>query len=242
MNNKNQRIAYAIGRMSIMVAGISNQLDEIRKIILEPESVTAKTVAQTEWNPVQSKPQTAGIPKRAEFVSDNRKTVDWKDQMTEEINDNNRKVVQKLTKPENVITVPKPVCEKVWQPNARTIYATIHGETDYLKIIHKNYRTTYYKITSGPDKGAVLSVDNKSKTVIEDGRYDGRYKSNNATRLAVVSVDQDGKDYVNRVIREKRGILGGKLVRMYRPNPPNWNAINKVRKPITHCAIYEQRG
>ena len=268
--NKNQRIAVMLQHISHNFAGISNQMAEIRKIILEPESVTPRTPAQPEWNPAQSKPQTAGIPKRAEFVSDNRKTVDWKNQIaatyaqhephtiipptTSKASGNavmeyyEKKVEQKLTKPEtqaitydNTITVPEPTGRKDW-PNSRTVYTIIHGETGYLKVIHRNYRTTYYKITSGPDKGAVLSVNNKSKKVVEDGRYDGKYKSNNANRLAVVSVDQDGKDYVNRVIRQKKGILGGKLVRMYRPNPPNWNSVSQIRKPITHCAIYERKG
>ena len=97
-----------------------------------------------------------------------------------------------------------------------------------VKQIGRNSQTTIFKIL-GEYAGAIIKVSNKSLRVVEDGRYCAR---KNDHRLALVSKDADGRNYVNNVIRADLKLKGSstKIVRYYLPN---------LQPPYTHCAIYK---
>lgn len=82
----------------------------------------------------------------------------------------------------------------------RKKYCTIYGPTDNLKVIHTDNQFTYYKIVTGPDKGAVIQVHTKTSKVVKDGRYNVNTPLYKQLELAIVSNDQDGTNYVNTVV------------------------------------------
>lgn len=105
--------------------------------------------------------------------------------------------------------------------------------TDYCICIFTNQRSHYWKVTQGKDKGAVLKTSSNSLKVTFDGRFRGtQLKKHYSSHLAIVSCDKDGKDYVNRVIRQwyKSQNQDVTIRRMYRPK-------GHAGK-FTHCDIY----
>jgi hypothetical protein len=108
--------------------------------------------------------------------------------------------------------------------------------TNEINFICETFPGNLYKVVTGPDKGVIIRSNGYGKVAF-DGRYTGFYKSssssnNKSTRVAVVSCDQDGRDYANRVIRPE--LMDGEEI-FYKHRRPK---ECRYAQRFTHCDIY----
>ncbi len=248
MNTKNQRIAEKLQWMAASFRNIAVSMEDTIKILLEKDTVVAATVpiskeaqlitkaAETAatclsdnagrgtWGAALAASNRGDYKEVARIAAESAKSFkenikapvrDWKDAMTEEINANNSKVVAEICKK---TAVGDTAC-----------YDYICGQITNLTLIRRSPgRARYYKIRNGVSKGCVIQVNDKTSKVIKDGRYNG-ISLKAYSYVATVTCDQDGKDYVNRVIRPLL-TKNQKIVRMYRPKGHAGH--------FTHCDIY----
>ncbi len=166
----------------------------------------------------------------AAIVATNRDN--WKEEMTAGVNQNAANMVAERM---------DELTEGSFTP-ANTSEMVTLMRSKVLIVIHSNSTTSYFKRIKGRHCGSLLSQDHKTG-VITDHRY---YATTPFSKqLCLVSKDQDGIDYINRVVRPsltERNPYGygcPKLVRYYRPGNRIVDGGRKHLYPTkTFCAVY----
>ena len=265
--NKNKRIADLLEVMAYHHNGLARLSTELSEIVLEKESVTSPLkVDFSEPSPAFKASKAdhndftaAEAVKQFERVKNVLTTgkVDrdsWKDDMTKEINDNNRKLAEGVKAAAALKNEPKfnTLFPGLNQPQATSCVKTVldpklkeqikplsigtivYEGNSSLAVIHQDNRRIFYKIIVGADRGAVITVNKKTRLVTNDGRFSGTIR--HGATLATVTKDKDGRDYVNRIIRTRIG-KREKIVRFYRPGRPYTWMRKTSPKPFTHCVI-----
>ena len=237
--NKNQRIAYMLDFISKEFHSIGNQMEEIRKILLEKDTVIATTT------PISPEAQliTKAAKRASTCRSDNagrgtwgaakaasNRGEDWKENMTAEMNENNLKNIERIAE-QSAKSFKKAIKDEDAVVGDRNWYDHIYAQTTDLTLIHRSRnRSRYYKIRFGVSRGCVIQVNDKTSEKVKDGRYNGiSIRTSSFTYVATVTCDADGKDYVNRVLRPLL-TKNQKIVRMYRPKGHAGH--------FTHCDVY----
>jgi hypothetical protein len=252
MNTKNQRIAFMLDFMAKEFVGIGNQMDEIRKILLEKESVVAATKWVQDELPFRSEPHTIVTTPTIAKSTDNkikldyeesaadRRAVNVKDRLVE-LNNLAKGIEEKKTP---TVTQPDKKKDPIHLPSYYYgVSLSFFSPYTNLLLIRENCNSLYYKIFTGVDKGAVLRFNKKTRRCTLDGAFDmNRFKfklmrfnriKHSFMHIGCVSCDQDGRDYVNNVIRKALNKVPGqrvKIVRMYRPRGHTGH--------YSHCDLY----
>lgn len=234
---KNQRIASCIQTLI-------DTLGTMRGILLEKEETspiqpTKMVKAGMEWSNKKGKwvPRMESVP----FVQPPSPVIkpsdNWKEQMTEEINENNRKLVESVTKSPVVLSNNNnPIEGKHNNINCKGQYFSgivLNGKVTY-SLIHSNSQVNYYQCLQGRDAGTVLRVNKKTNKVVDDGRWNGKTSG----RLALVTTDANGKSYVRQMVKQIRDLVPKRNVKIRRNYRPvyHWSKSNRSKRKF--CAIY----
>ncbi len=227
MTTKTQQIKDCIGLIIVNLRQLQSILSDDKPTYYPLDDKDLKTptppIPSPTWKGTPSVTAN-GNPPKVNPANDN-----WKADMTAQINDNNRKMVEALKQAAN--PAPLPPNSTFLPKIGAGIFIPQIGAGIVCQLLSQSKRTFFYKIVSGLDKGAVIAVNKRTNKVTRDGRYTGNSLRKHTEFVAVVSNDQDGKDYVNGI--RKAVFNKRKIYRVYKPK--GW--AGKFR----YCNIYFKR-